>query len=131
MPQAKYKLNTSAPGSQRYRERNAGYIYKFSSEAQALERIKYVMETLRECYVREGWRLDDHDAARVVQYFRWAAEGQPEEDGDPEWEFVIEWMSKHGQSFDWILSGDPRGMIVTGLLEEEASDAKRRAKVAA
>ncbi len=109
----------------RIRERNAGYIYKFSPEAQALERVEYIVKTLRECYVRDDWRLDEHDAARVVQWFRWIAEGQPEEENDPEWGFVIKWMTKHGQSFDWILSGDPRCMIINGMLR---ADAKRPAK---
>jgi hypothetical protein len=95
----------------RVREHNAGYIYKFSHEAQALERVEYIVQCLREGYVRDGWRLDEHAAARVVQYFRWYAQGQPKPDPDPEFEFVTKWMSENGQSFDWIFFGDPRGLI--------------------
>jgi hypothetical protein len=71
-------------------------------------------------YIREGWRLDEHDAARVVQYYRWAAAGQPMPDDDPEWEFVIRWAAKRGQSFIWIEFGDPVGMIVTGAREPDS-----------
>jgi hypothetical protein len=109
----------------RIRERNAGYIYPFSREAQALERVEYIVKTLRECYVRDDWRMDEHDAARVVQYFRWMAEGQPEEENDSEWSFVIKWMVAHGQSLDWIMDGDPRCMIITGML---LADTKRSVK---
>jgi hypothetical protein len=51
------------------------------------------------------------DAARVISYFRRLAEGQPELEFDPEWEFVVKWVSDHGQWFDWIVLGDPRSMI--------------------
>jgi hypothetical protein len=107
--------------SNRARVLNAGYIYEYSEDAKALRRVEYIMKTLRECYVHEGWRLDEHDAARVVRYYRWAAEGQPMPDDDPEWEFVIRWFVKHGQSFDWVMFGDPRCMMVTGALDAIAS----------
>jgi hypothetical protein len=109
---------TTAP--KRFRDRNAGYIYEFSPEAQALERVKYIMKSLREGCVRGDWRLDEPDAARVVQYFRWVAEGQPEPENDPEWQFVIKWMIAHGQSFDWIMFGDPRCLIVSGARAADA-----------
>jgi hypothetical protein len=111
MPQAKRKNTTSRND---IRQRNAGYIYKFSREAQVLERVEYIVKTLRGCYIRDDWRMDEHDAARVVQYFRWLAEGQPEPEDDPEWGFVLQWIVSHGQSFDWIFNGDPRCMITTG-----------------
>ena len=120
-----------AKSRQNERVLNAGYIYEFSREAQALQRVEYIVKSLRECYVREGWRLDEHAAARVVRYFRWAAEGQPEPDNDPEFEFVIQWVTKHGQSFDWILSGDPRCMIITGVREAEATRALQQPKAIA
>ena len=122
MSQAKSKRITGAT-----RGRNAGYIYKFSPAAQALERVEFIVKTLRECYVRDDWRLDEHDAARVVQYFRWRAEGQPEEDNDPEWDFVIKWFSAHGQSFDWVFYGDPRCMIAACMCR---ADLEKRAMVA-
>jgi hypothetical protein len=41
-------------------------------------------------------------------------------DDDPEWEFVIRWAAKRGQSFIWIEFGDPVGMIVTGAREPDS-----------
>jgi hypothetical protein len=70
---------------------------------QALKRIEYVVSILREGYVAEGFRLDEDAAARVVAYFR-----RPSElDFDPEQRFALDWVRDHGQSLDWILSGDP------------------------
>ena len=106
----------------RTREPYAGYIYQFSPEAQALERIEYIVKALRESYVREGWRLDEPGAARVVRYFRWRAEGQPEPEPDPEAEFVWQWVNDHGQSFDWIISGDPRCLICFACALEHETD---------
>jgi len=56
------------------------------------------------------------------------SEGQPEEDNDPEWDFVIKWMMEHGQSFDWILSGDPRCIITTGAMNPLKVVVKKRTK---
>jgi hypothetical protein len=80
---------------------------------QALERIEFIVRTLRESFVREGWKLNEPDAARVIRYFRWAAEGRPEP--DPEAQFAWKWINAHGQSLDWIVSGDPRSMICAGV----------------
>ena len=105
-----------------------GHICKFSPEAQALERVEFIVKTLRECFIRDNWRLDEHDAARVIQYFRWMAEGQPKKENDPEWDFVIKWTVKHGQWMDWILSGDPRCMIAAGTHEAVNKKGPERVK---
>jgi hypothetical protein len=87
----------------------------------ALERIEFIVRTLRESFVREGWKLNEPDAARVIRYFRWAAEGRPEPDPDPEAQFAWKWINAHGQSIDWIVSGDPRKMICAGAALREAA----------
>jgi hypothetical protein len=46
-------------------------------------------------------------------------------ENDPEWEFVIRWVSDHGQSFDWIMFGDPRGTICSGAALERETDARK------
>jgi hypothetical protein len=71
-----------------------------------------------ECAARAGrrrgaWRLNEPDAARVVQYFRLRSEGRPELNFDPEAEFFRQWIRDHGQSMDWISRG-PRCMICLG-----------------
>jgi hypothetical protein len=86
----------------------------------ALERIEFIVRTLRESFVREGWKLNEPDAARVIRYFRRMAEGKPELEFDPEGRFVSQWVSDHGQSFDWIMLGDPRSMICVGAAQRAA-----------
>ena len=41
-------------------------------------------------------------------------EARPELEFDPEAKFVSQWVLDHGQSFDWIMLGDPRCMICLG-----------------
>jgi hypothetical protein len=96
-------------------------IFLMNSNAyrqQALERIQYVVKSLREGYVREGWLLDEARAERAIRYFRRLSEGQPELEFDPEVSFVSQWVADHGQSFDWIALGDPRSMICIGAALE-------------
>jgi len=60
------------------------------------------------------FRMEEDAAARVVAYFR-----QPSElDFDPEQRFALDWVRDHGQSLDWILSGDPGGMIARGAARQ-------------
>jgi hypothetical protein len=83
--------------------------------AAALGRAEFMIERLRTRYVCEGWHgrgLDEDAAARALAYFRnWSAGGP--EDAD-EWMFVVKFLDDHGQSIDWIMRGDPGGMICEG-----------------
>jgi hypothetical protein len=80
--------------------------------AAALARAEQMIELLRTRHVCEGWHghgLDEAAAARTLAYFRnWAAGGPDDVD---EWMSVVEFLDDHGQSIDWILLGDPGGMI--------------------
>jgi hypothetical protein len=64
--------------------------------------------------------MDESGAERMLRFFRGAAQGK-EEDHD-ELDFAIGYLRRHGQSLDWILRGDPGGMIValTAMVTPEA-----------
>jgi hypothetical protein len=57
--------------------------------------------------------LDEPAAERMLQYFRALANGVPDDapDDDPEWEAVLAFLFNHGQSIDWVMLGNPGGMI--------------------
>jgi hypothetical protein len=81
-----------------------------------LARAEQVVDLLRTRYVCEGWHekgLDEPAAERMLQYFCRQADGDgaPEDDQDPEWEAALAFFFDHGQSLDWIMLGNPGGMI--------------------
>jgi hypothetical protein len=91
--------------------------------AAAFARLEYAVETLRKSYIRDGWHghgLDEMAAATALQYFR---DGCP--DDDDRWIATIKFIGEHGQSCDWILAGNPGGMICHGAAQS------RRAAVCA
>jgi hypothetical protein len=77
----------------------------------ALERARYVVECLRTRFVREGWHedFDKEGAERTLRVIQGQVEGK--QYYQREFEAAIEWLLDHGQSIDWILRGDPGGMI--------------------
>jgi hypothetical protein len=80
-----------------------------------LARVEQIVDLLRTCYVREGWKIDEAAADRALRYFRRHVEGPPFENEDQDTiefhEGVVEFVGSHGQSLDWIFDGDPGGMI--------------------
>jgi hypothetical protein len=82
--------------------------------AGALARAEQVIDYLRTCHVCEGWHgrgLDEEAAERMLQYFR---NPPPEDDPDDKFIEVVRWAADHGQSLDWIVDGEPGGMICHG-----------------
>lgn len=77
------------------------------SGLQIFARAKHVIETLRTRYVCEGFSIDEDAAAQVLLYL---ASKSVSEDDDG-WRMVVDFFGTHGQSLDWILSGDPGVMI--------------------
>ena len=77
--------------------------------AAMLARAEQMVDLLRTRYIREGWKVDEEGAERTLRYFRRIAAGGP--DDDWEWETVVNFISNHGQSLDWIIRGDHGGMI--------------------
>ena len=81
--------------------------------AAALQRLEQVIDTLRTRFVCKGWHpngLDETAAARALAYFR---AGCPEESDEDfaERKAAFGFVSGHGQSIDWIILGDPVGLI--------------------
>src|ERR1700730_4959281 len=74
-----------------------------------LARVEQIIDLLRTCHVREGWRLDEEGAERTLRYFRRCADGG--RDNNREYTAAREFLYRNGQSLDWVIAGDPRGMI--------------------
>jgi hypothetical protein len=74
-----------------------------------LKRAEYCIECLRTRYICDGCKVHEEGAERVLRYFRSQAAGEP--DNAEEWQAIIDFFCSHGQSLDWILSGDPCGLI--------------------
>jgi hypothetical protein len=77
-----------------------------------LARTEQAIDVLRTCVVCEGWHgngLNEEAASRTLQYLRRIAAGAPED--DQEWEAACAFFYDHGQSLDWIVMGNPGGMI--------------------
>jgi hypothetical protein len=81
--------------------------------AAQLARAEQMVDLLRTRYVSEGWheawRSDEAAAGRMLQFFRRALEGHP--DDDDEFQHVCDFVFRHGQSLDWILDGKIDGLI--------------------
>lgn len=82
---------------------------KDSSAVASLMRAEEVVELLRTCYIREGWKIDEERADRALAYCRKYAE----DGSDPDEERVaaFDFFASHGQSLDWIFDGDHRSLI--------------------
>jgi hypothetical protein len=74
-----------------------------------LKRAEQLIDALRTRYVCEGWRLDEEAASRTLRYLRRLADGG--RDTAKEWQAAMDFLGQHGQSIDWIVRGDPSGMI--------------------
>jgi hypothetical protein len=74
-----------------------------------LARVEQIIDLLRTCHVREGWKLDEEGAERTLRYYRHCADGG--QDDNHELRAALEFLYCNGQSLDWVICGDPRGMI--------------------
>jgi hypothetical protein len=85
--------------------------------AASVARAEQIVELLTVCYVREGWKIDKSAA-------------KDGSDPDDEREAAFDFFHSHGQSLDWVLAGDIRGMIC-GLAKhsERAADVAGPVKV--
>jgi hypothetical protein len=79
--------------------------------AGVLARTEQMIALLRDRYVAKGWKLDGDAAVKTLQYFESQAAGQCE--NDVEQRQAFDFIYSHGQSLDWIICGDPAGMICT------------------
>ena len=76
--------------------------------------------------------MDEHGAARALDYFRRHIEGPPafkdEDEDTAAYHQALEFFSSHGQNLDWIHDGSPGGMICNlahhSARANEATDAQ-------
>jgi hypothetical protein len=79
------------------------------SPAASIARAEQIVELLSVCYVRKGWKIDEVAAQRALAYCRaYAKDGSDPDDGR---KVAFDFFHSHGQSLDWVLAGDIRGMI--------------------
>lgn len=73
-------------------------------------RAERIVKLLSARIIRDDWSFDTNRAARFLYCLRTF----DFKDGDsPEYAEIMDWISDHGQSLDWILGGelDPDSMI--------------------
>jgi hypothetical protein len=88
------------------------------SEACAdLACVEQIVDLLRTCHVREGWKIDDAAAERALEYSRqYAKDGSDPDEGR---KATIDFLHSHGQSLDWVFCGDVGVMICQGAKHSE------------
>jgi hypothetical protein len=88
--------------------------------AADLARMEQIVDLLRTCYVREGWKIDDEAAERALEYSRqYAKDGSDPDEGR---QATIDFVCSHGQSLDWAFGGDVGGMICRGAKHLRTSE---------
>jgi hypothetical protein len=74
-------------------------------------RAEQIIDLMNTRYVDENWSPPVRkDADRFLDYFDALARNHDWDDRDG-WEFVIAFCRRYNQSLDWILCGNPGGMI--------------------
>jgi hypothetical protein len=80
----------------------------------ALDRFTETLRLLRDRYITNGWHgvgVDEPLADQSLSYMRQSAAIGRAHDDDEGANALFNFMGAHGQNFDWILRGDPSGMI--------------------
>ena len=93
--------------------------------AGMVARAEQIVDLLSNCYIREGWHelFDRQRAAEFIESVRRFDENNGECKHFTTW---LRWMSDHGQSLDWLTTGDV-GSFITGaaaVSADETADAK-------
>ena len=79
----------------------------------AARRAREVVDVLCDAHVRPGWKIDEEAASRAIAWFDARARGEVS-DAEPlsdEGAAAFSFLGAHGQSLDWVIQGDPRGLI--------------------
>jgi hypothetical protein len=76
------------------------------SKEATIARAEQMVELLRSRFIHDGWKLDEKRAAAFLDSVR----KLDPEDGDAMLP-IVEWVSDHRQSLDWIFQGDAGVMI--------------------
>jgi hypothetical protein len=77
-----------------------------------LERAEHIVENLRALVGYDGIELDELEADRMLRWCRSGLAGEP--DDSTEFLAVNVFLERHGQSIDWLLTGNPTVMIYHG-----------------
>ena len=70
----------------------------------------------------DGWKLDEEGAERALRYFRRRAAAKAVDEAEEE--AAIAFLGAHGRSLDWVVRGDPVGMISRLAGSSDALDAQ-------
>jgi hypothetical protein len=81
--------------------------------AGMVARAEQMVDFLGSRYIREGWQ-ESFDRQRAAAFLESVRRFDPSAEDCEHFETMRDWMHDHGQSFDWVLDGDPSGMIGTG-----------------
>jgi hypothetical protein len=74
-----------------------------------MARAERVVQLLSTRFIRESWSFDTNRAARFLHCLRTVDFNDSD---SPEFAEIMDWVSDHGQSLDWILGEpDPDSMI--------------------
>ena len=70
-------------------------------------RAERVVELLSTRVIRDGWSFDLNRAARFLHCLRTFDFKDVQDGNSPEFAEILDWVSDHGQSLNWILGGEP------------------------
>jgi hypothetical protein len=70
-------------------------------------RAERVVELLSTRVIRDGWSFDLNRAARFLHCLRTFDFKDVKDGNSPEFAEILDWVSDHGQSLNWILGGEP------------------------
>jgi hypothetical protein len=76
------------------------------------ERAEQIVEILRACVGCDGIELDELGADRLLQWCRSMSAGEPDDRG--EFPAINVFLERHGQSIDWLLTGNAQILICYG-----------------
>src|SRR5262245_51884735 len=80
--------------------------------AADLQRVREILEVLRNQHVCNGWNVDETAAAAALAWFEGRVSGRVrDEEMTNEGMKALWFLYCHGQSLDWVFAGDPSGMI--------------------
>jgi hypothetical protein len=90
-----------------------------------LERAQQIVETLRNYFLSTtSSSLDEEAAERMLSYFRRRNvlddHDSEDEDGEVFHSDVVEFFERYNQSLDWVVFGDPRGLICSNVARAAA-----------
>jgi hypothetical protein len=94
-----------------------------AGHAAIVERAELAVDLLRTRYIRDGWAIDEATTAKMLSLLQ--AKSPLDEEDNGAGFAMVEFCDVHNQSLDWLVQGDPGGMIC-----DRASRSRRAASLA-